>query len=126
MLTEIPAPADSPPGRRWFRGDALELVVWSDADGIRQYQLRYRRPGADGVYEWRRAGHLYHYALDDGEGRAARVDATPVLTADAPGHDSGHDPADLAWVRDRFAEESEGLEAGVRTFVEQTLAETGR
>lgn len=117
MLTEIPAaaPDDSTGTRRWYRGSALELVVWTDDDGVRRYQLRYRRGGHDGVYEWRRPGRLYHYRLDDGEGRAARVDATPVLTADGPG--------ELEWVRDRFAEESDGLPTSLRTLVERTLAE---
>lgn len=118
MLTEVPARPDDEPGRRWFRGDALELVVWTDHDGVRQYQLRYSRGSVDGVFEWRRPGTLHHYHLDDGEGRAARVDATPVLTPasvdEAPG---------LDWVRMRFREESEGLDAELRTRVETTLAE---
>jgi len=114
-LTEVPAAPDAGQGtRRLFRGEALELVVWSDHDGLRQYQLRYRHAGADGVFEWRRPGRLYHYRLDDGESRAARVDASPVLNPDGPG--------DLAWVRDRFDQESEGLEADLRTRIVDTLA----
>ncbi len=114
MLTEIPtAPDDGPGTRRFFQGDALELVVWADADGLRQFQLRYRRGAEDGVFEWRH-GSLYHYRLDDGEGRAARVDASPVLHADGPG--------DLAWVRERFDAESDGLEPGLRTRIARTLA----
>lgn len=116
MLTEVPAAPDEGPGtRRLFRGSTLELVVWADQDGLRQYQLRYSRGRLDGVYEWRRPGRLYHYRLDDGEGRAARVDASPVLTPDGPG--------DLAWVRDRFEEEADELEGWLRTHIARTLAE---
>jgi hypothetical protein len=115
MLTEVPSAAAASGTRRFFQGDALELVVWSDGRGIRQYQLRYRHGATDGVFEWRRPGRLYHYALDDGEGRAARVDASPVLAPDGPG--------DLAWVRDRFDAEAGELEPGLRAAIARTLAE---
>jgi hypothetical protein len=116
VLTEVPTAPDEGPGtRRFFKGTALELVVWTDTEGLRQYQLRYARGGLDGVYEWKRPGRLYHYSLDDGEGRAARVDASPVLTPDGPG--------DLAWVRDRFREEADGLDPELRTQVARTLAD---
>ena len=116
-LTELhpTAPDDTAGERHWYQGEALELVVWRDESGVRQYQLRYHHGGEDGVFEWRRPGRLYHYRLDDGEGRAARVDASPVLSPNGPG--------DLAWVQARFAEESEGLADGLRTLVTRTLAE---
>lgn len=118
-LTEVKdaAPDDTAADRRWYRGDDVELVVWEDDQGVRQYQLRYEHAGQDGVLEWRRTGHLYHYRLDDGESRAARVDAAPVLHPDGPG--------DLAWVRARFEAESEGLETALRTLVMRTLAGPG-
>lgn len=113
-LTELAnvAPDETPGTRRWFQGDGLELVVWEGDGAIRQYQLRYRKAGADGVFEWR-GGRLYHYTLDDGEGRAARVDASPVLRPDGPG--------DLDWVRARFAEQADRLEPQLRELVTRTL-----
>lgn len=116
MLTEIEGSPDRTPGsRRWFRGEVLELVVWTDDDGVRQYQLRYHRGPLDGVYEWRRPGRLYHYHLDDGEDRAGGMNATPVLS---PGRSD-----DLEWVRARFAEECDRLEPALRSLVERTLAD---
>lgn len=102
--------------RRWFAGESVELVVWEDGDGVRGYQLRYRRragTAADDVFEWRRGGRLSHYLLDDGESRAARAKAAPVLRP------AGSGPLDEA--RAAFRAESEGIEPALRTVVEETL-----
>lgn len=99
--------------RRWFRGSSLELVVWEDDEGPRMYQLRYRDPAPDGVLEWRRGRGLFHYTLDDGEDRAARAKATPLLRAEPA--------APLAEVRRAFAREGEGLDERIRLHVERTL-----
>lgn len=115
MLIELGSgAADGEKDRRWFRGDALELVVWSDPDGVRLYHLRYRGRRGDGVLEWRRSEGLFHHGLDDGEQRAARAKATPILT--------GGEPPDLAWVREQFGREGGGLDPELREHVRRTLA----
>lgn len=115
MLIELGSgAAAAEEGRRWFRGQALELVVWSDPDGVRLYHLRYRRRTGDGVLEWRRSEGLFHHGLDDGEQRAARAKATPILTGGAP--------PDLVWVREQFDREGAELDPELREHVGQTLS----
>lgn len=118
MLVELRVGAGAgDEGRRWFRGQALELVVWSDAEGVRLYHLRYRRRGGDGVLEWRRSEGLFHHGLDDGEQRAARAKATPILT--------GGGSLDVAWVKEQFRQEGARLESELREHVSRTLSSVG-
>lgn len=121
MLTELKEVSqDSADARRrWFTGDRLELVVWEDDDGVRAYQLRYSRftghggPPGDGVFDWRRGEGLAHFLLDDGEDRAARAKAAPVLKPAAGGP--------LLAVAEAFRAESEALEPRLRSVVDETL-----
>ena len=71
--------------RRWFSSQALDLIVWFDAAGaISGFQLCYDRLNDEKVLNWKIPDHYSHMAVDDGEGRAGRHKASPILV---PGGD---------------------------------------
>jgi hypothetical protein len=70
--------------RRWFSSPAFDLIVWFDAaDAIVGFQLCYDRLNDEKVLNWKTPDEYSHMAVDDGEGRAGRHKASPILVPGA-------------------------------------------
>lgn len=85
MLREI-TPArqvsDEPP-RRWFAGNALDLIVWYSASGeIQGFQLCYSKGHDEHALTWWKGKGFFHDRIDDGEGRPDDQKMTPILLPD--------------------------------------------
>ena len=117
---EIPSVRHDPgeSNRRWFIGDDLELIIWSDeAGGVRRFQLAYDRRGEERMVEWDRSRGIALHRVDTGEVHPLQPKATPIL---APDH--RRPPGDLAA---RFAAAAGSLERRVRDSVEVVLRKLG-
>ena len=82
MLREMTKVSQVPgePRRRWFSSNAFDLIVWLDgAGGIGGFQLCYDRERDEKVLTWKAPDGYSHMAVDDGEGRAGRHKASPIL-----------------------------------------------
>ena len=87
MLREVNEVQQVPgePRRRWFASEALDLIVWEDADRrVTGFQLCYRVDDDEKALTWRAGRGFTHNRVDDGEGRPARHKMSPVL---GPGRD---------------------------------------
>jgi hypothetical protein len=69
--------------RRWFSDRHFDLIVWYDAeDHITGFQLCYDKTGQEHALTWKEGQGFFHQLVDDGENRAGRQKATPILLAD--------------------------------------------
>lgn len=85
MLREIDPvrQIENEPIRRWFTSSFFDLIVWlGDSGDPSGFQLCYNKGRAERALTWRHPNHYSHMAVDDGEGRAFRHKATPILVAD--------------------------------------------
>lgn len=103
------------PRRRWFSSRGLDLIVWyGDAGEISGYQLCYDREDDEKVLNWKAPGQYSHMAVDDGEGRAGRHKASPILV---PG--AAFKPGALA---ETFRGEAKELPHEIAELVLRTIA----
>jgi hypothetical protein len=66
--------------RRWFSSSDFDLIVWfSEDDVIAGFELCYDKQHAEHSIAWRNGNEFRHMAVDDGEGRAGKHKASPVL-----------------------------------------------
>lgn len=69
--------------RRWFSNRTMDLTVWVDDDeSIAGFELCYDKGKDERALRWMRGTGFLHERVDDGEGRAGRYKATPVLMPD--------------------------------------------
>lgn len=82
MLEEIDDVKPEPGGekRRWFRDEYFDLFVWSDAQGIRAFELCYDKLGDERLLAWRRGGEVTHAKVDSGEDNPSKNN-TPIVVA---------------------------------------------
>ncbi len=114
MLKESPS-GELPGGRRWYTDNYFDLIVWMDTDkSIRGFQLCYDKFKTERAITWMRDKGFSHERIDDGESNPAK-NLTPVLLPD------GICP--INEVLDHFIAASTGIDAGIRTFVENKLKE---
>lgn len=83
MLREISSTRQNPdePRKRWFSSTSMDLVAWFDDDDvIVAFQLCYDKSDAERALVWsRRDARLAHLVVDDGESRAGKHKASPLL-----------------------------------------------
>ncbi|MFI5345159.1 MAG: hypothetical protein ACHQ51_02180 [Elusimicrobiota bacterium] len=117
MLKEMTKVSQVPgePRRRWFSSAAFDLIVWFDAaDAIGGFQLCYDREKDEKVLTWKAPDEYSHMAVDDGEGRAGRHKASPILV---PG--KAFKPGDLA---EKFRREAAEVPFGIANLVIAKIA----
>ncbi len=118
MLEEIDDVKPEPGGekRRWFRDEYFDLFVWSDAQGIRAFELCYDKLGDERLLAWRRGGEVTHAKVDSGEDNPSKNN-TPIVVAgkgDFPRKD----------VLVRFSQAGALMDAGVFRFVAEKLGQS--
>jgi hypothetical protein len=93
----------------------MDLIVWlGDDGGIAGFQLCYDRDKRERVVTWRAPDRYSHAAVDDGEGRAFRHKATPIIVPDGS--------FDAAAVAKAFEGESAEVPYAIVALVLQKLA----
>ncbi len=120
MLREITSARQiaGEPRRRWFWSDALDLIVWyDDQSQPTGFQLCYGKgePRSERALTWNAPARYSHMAVDDGEGRAFRYKATPILIPDGT--------LDVRNLSDAFVRESAELPSEIVIFVVSKLGQ---
>lgn len=118
MLEEIEdlKPESGGEKRRWFRDEYFDLFVWSDAQGIRAFELCYDKLGNERVLAWRRGGDVSHAKVDPGEDNPSKNN-TPILV---PGKGNFYRKDVLG----RFTQAGALMDAGVFRFVADKLGQS--
>jgi len=105
--------------RRWFYSRTMDLIVWVAESGkIVGFQLCYDRERDERALIWRAPRYFTHMAVDDGEGRAFRHKASPILTPSG-----GFSAPRLA---EAFRQESADLPPDIARLVSAKIAAFGR
>lgn len=103
-----------PGRRRWFEAEALELVVWFDAEGKRAtgFQVGYDFGGGERALTWREGEGFTHSIVDTGDADPLRNE-TPVLRPEP----------NVPWseIARAFEACSGELESGLRELVQEKL-----
>jgi len=69
--------------RRWFEDEYFDLIIWSDdKDEIVEFELCYDKHETQRALRWQKPDRYGHFRVDDGENRAGRGKASPVLVRD--------------------------------------------
>lgn len=102
--------------RRWFTSAYLDLFVWfGDDDSIQAFELCYGKPAAERVLTWTQgSGRYRHQRVGADAAEALQYKMTPVYLPDGT--------FDRGSVSERFAQESQGMDTGIRGFVLEKLA----
>jgi len=111
MLREIDK-INQPEGdarQRWFTDDFFDLFVWQRGEAIVRFQLTYAKGADEHSLIWELDAGYRHDRVDDGEGRAGKHKASPILQADGL--------LDGQAVAERFERASENIDAQVAAFV---------
>jgi len=99
--------------RRWFRGDAVDLIIWyDDNESIEGFQLCYNKTTSEKAFTWRSSGSYYHNSIDDGE-NAQTFKMTPILIADGAVF-----PNKIAAI---FDKESAKIDPEIVSFIRQKI-----
>jgi len=117
MLQEMTKVSQVPgePRRRWFSSRDFDLIVWlDDSNKVGGFQLCYDRQDDEKVLTWKAPDRYSHMAVDDGEGRAGRHKASPILV---PG--KAFQPGTLA---EDFKKEAAGLPHAIVELVLEKIA----
>lgn len=68
------------PQRRWFSSNEMDLIVWLDEQQqLIGFELCYDKLHSEHALVWNAEQGLRHMAVDDGEGRAGKYKASPIL-----------------------------------------------
>src|SRR3954468_9088548 len=95
--------------RRWFESEALDLVVWLEADeSITGFQICYDLGRGEHALTWRHDSGFAHSTVDEGDETPLK-NKTPILTPDntVPWHE----------IARLFDDRSESLEPSLRDLV---------
>lgn len=105
---------DDEPARRWFAGQALDLIAWFDADEqVTGFQLCYAKGRDEHALTWWRGKGFSHDRIDDGEGRPDDQKMAPILVPDGSFDKAGV----LAQLRAHAAD----IDPALVAFVERTI-----
>jgi len=117
MLREISGvrQIEGEPHRRWFSDEHFDLVIWDEGREIVGFQLCYDKSRGERALTWKAESGFTHNAVDDGEGRAGRYKASPILVADGS--------FDAGLVASRFLGHSGGLDSRSCDFIYLKLLE---
>lgn len=121
MLRELNPTRQIPhePIRKWFMGDALDLIVWfAQDDEIIGFQLCYSKGSDEHALTWWKRKGFSHDKIDDGEGRLDNQKMTPILEPDGT--------FDKEMLVALFQEKSTELDSGLVQFVTRKLEEYPR
>jgi hypothetical protein len=104
------------PRRRWFSDDYIDLVVWSDDDGLPiGFQLCYDKYRNERALTWHQDRGWRHDRVSDGEDRFGSPKQSPVLVADGV--------CDYTALMQSIGSRCSEIEAEVVQFVLQKIAE---
>ena len=120
MLREIPRVRQDRPGlkRRWYQDDFFDLYTWHAADGtLVSFQLCYDVRRRERALTWHHEHGFSHTRVDSGDGGALSK-MSPILSGGAP---FAH-----RYVRKRFAQMADGVDANLRDFIIDKMREYGR
>lgn len=96
--------------RRWFSSAHFDLIVWySDTQVISGFELCYDKQRGEHALSWKEACGFQHMAVDDGEQRAGKYKAAPVLVPDGA--------FDVKRVHAQFARAGDSLPAEIYNLV---------
>lgn len=71
------------PERKWFTGNALDLIVWFAASNkVIGFQLCYLKGSDEHALTWWKSRGFSHDKIDDGEGFPDNQKMTPILVPD--------------------------------------------
>lgn len=115
MLTEIKnlRQIHNEPERRWFNSEDMDLFIWCDNNDFIGFQICYDKTASEKALSWKPSTGLVHQQVDDGESRAGRYKATPILI------ENGR--FDLEKIRNDFEYKSKNIPIEVRDFVLDNL-----
>ncbi len=117
MFVEIPhvRQVTGDPNRKWFRSDAMDLIVWFSPKGaMKGFQLCYNRGPCEHALTWLEGKGSTHDRIDDGESWT-RHKMTPILEADGA--------LDKAALLKAFDAESANLAPEIKALVRQKVLE---
>lgn len=100
--------------RRWFSSGDFDLIVWlNDDHTFAGFELCYDKLHNEHSIIWRPVGGFEHTAVDDGEQRAGKYKASPILVPDGI--------FDVMRIHSAFSRESHSLPKDVADYVLQAL-----
>lgn len=100
--------------RRWYTDEDMDLIIWLHEDGsISGFQLAYDKLKIEHALTWDAQVGFLHNRVDDGEGRAGKYKASPVLIPD--GEFQAKD------VAERFKNRAADVDEVISSFVYEKL-----
>lgn len=102
-----------PSRRRWFEDEGFDLVVWYGPQAQTEgFQIIYSVDDGERALTWREGRGFEHSDIDPGDASPLK-NLTPILNPDGA--------VPWARIRNEFSRRSQGLEPGLRRWVERRL-----